>query len=58
MGDTIGSRCGDKVSHGALPTRASGGRIRERGGDSLGREDVRAAVFPKEEKEEGKGGLV
>ena len=58
MGDTVGSRSGDKVGHGALPARLSGGRIMERGGDLLGGEGMRATVFPKEEKEEGKGGLV
>ena len=35
MGYTDGSRCGDKVGHGALPARASRGRIRGRGGHSL-----------------------
>ena len=35
----------------------SRGRIRERGGNSLDGEGVRAAMFPKEEKEEGKGGV-
>ena len=49
MGDTNGSRCGDKVSHGALPARASGGWIRERGGDMLGGEGVWATV-PKRTK--------
>ena len=56
MGYTDGSRCGDKVGHGALPAQASGGRIRERGGDSLGGGGVRVVVFTKEEKEEGNGG--
>ena len=41
---------GEKVSHGVLPARASEGRIRERGGDSLGGEGVRATMSPKEEK--------
>ena len=57
MGYTDGSRCGDKVSHGALPARASRGRIRERGGDSLGGEGMRTTVSPKEEKKRGKGGV-
>ena len=47
---TDGSCCGDKVGYGVLLARASGGRIRERGGDSCGREGVRATVSPKEEK--------
>ena len=29
MGYIDGSCCGDKVRHGALPTRASGGKIKE-----------------------------
>ena len=38
----------------SLRERAKG--IRERGGDSLGGEDVRATVSPKEERRKGKGG--
>ena len=53
IGYTAGSRCGDKVGHGALPARASGWRIRQRGGDSLGGEGVWAAVSPKEENMKG-----
>ena len=30
MGDTDESCCGDKVGHGALPTRAAEGEIKER----------------------------
>jgi len=48
-GNIDGSRRGDKVGHGALPTRASGGRIRERGGDPLSGKGVRATV-PKRRK--------
>jgi len=55
-GYTNGSCCGDKVGHGALPARVSRGRIRERGGDSLRGEGVRAAVFQKKKKKRGKGG--
>ena len=50
MGYTDGSCCGNKVSHGALPMGASGGRIRERGGDLLGGKGVRVTVSPKEAK--------
>ena len=55
MGDTDGSCCGDKVGHVALLDRASGGRIRERGGDLLGGEGMQAAVSPKEENMRGYG---
>ena len=55
MGYPTGSHCGDKVCHGVLPVRASRGRIRERGGDSLDEGGVRAVVFPREEKERGRG---
>ena len=53
MGYTAGSRCGDKVGHGALPTQASGGGIKERREGSLDEGGVRPAVSPKEERREG-----
>ena len=55
MGYTTGSCCGDKVSHGALPTRVAE-RIRrgeERG--SLDEAGMQAAMSPKEERREGEG---
>ena len=57
MGYTVGSRCGDKVGHGALPAQASGGEIKERGEGSLDEGGVWAAVSPKEERREGKRGV-
>ena len=57
MGYTAGSRCGDKVSHGALPAQAiGGGGIKEMREGSLDEGGVRAAVSPKEERREGGSG--
>ena len=54
MGYTAGSRCGDKIGHGALPAQASGGwGIKERREGSLDEGGVRAAMSPKEERREG-----
>ena len=55
MGDTDSSCYGDKVDHDALPAWASGGRRKERGGDSLGGGGVLVTVSQKEGKGE-KGG--
>ena len=56
-GDTGGSRSGGKSRLWRAPYASSnGGRIRKRGGDSLGGEGVRATMSPREEKGEGKGG--
>ena len=49
---SIGSRCGDIASHGALPAQASGG-IKERREGSLDEGGVRVVVSPKEERREG-----
>ena len=57
MGYTVGSRCGDKVGHGALPAQASRGEIKERREGSLDEEDVRVTMSPKEERREGKRGI-
>ena len=56
MGYTDGSCCGNKVSHGVLPTRTSEGEIKERREGSLDERGVRVAVSPKEERREGEGG--
>ena len=56
MGYTDVSRYGDTAGHGALPTQASEGGIKERREGSLDEGGVRVAVSPKEERREG--GLV
>ena len=53
MGYTAGSRCGDKVGHGALPVQVSGGGIKERRECSLDERGVQAALSLKEERREG-----
>ena len=44
--------------HGTLPARAVEGEIKERRGGPLNEADVWAVVSPKEERREGKGGLI
>ena len=50
MGYTVGSHCGDKVNHAALPAQASGGEIKERREGLLDEGGMQAAMSPKEEK--------